>query len=62
MVANCHTPVYHVVVGEINGREQIQKLAKKLDEISFLSIADEYCGEIALGDDFHWVPTHWPMK
>jgi hypothetical protein len=62
MFANCHTPVYHVVVGEINGKEQIQNLAKKLDEISFLSIHDDYCGELVLGDDFHWAPTYWPMK
>jgi hypothetical protein len=59
LVANDRTPVYHVVVGDIIGRENIEHVLVRLKgQIEILPI-DSPVKDGSWGD--HWRPNMWPL-
>ncbi len=61
LFANNHTPMYHVVVGEVRGATEITRVVGKLGDIKrsqFLAGAD--LSSAGIGRD-HWLPQIWPL-
>ena len=60
LYANNHTPVYHVVVGEVSGVQRVQKALDKLgdgtDYITPDIIVSRSSGSLP-----HWMPVRWPL-
>lgn len=56
--ANIHSPAYHVVVGDVSGRENVDRVLRKLD------VTPVYPGMIsnlATSVTDHWMPSKWPL-
>jgi hypothetical protein len=60
--SNEHTPTYHVVVGDVVGRDRIAALLNKLGPIE-VSEMRPTATAIAphSATDSHWTPTIWPL-
>ncbi|MBB3213446.1 hypothetical protein FHW67_002738 [Herbaspirillum sp. Sphag1AN] len=61
LVADNHTPVYHVVVGKVEGLEKVAFVQKKLDGADgcfSMSVAD---AREKHGDTYKWLPSKWPL-
>ena len=61
LYANAQTPTYHVVVGDVIGRDKVTEVIRKLEPGDFVS-----CDSISvLKDDAksssHWMPNQWPL-
>jgi hypothetical protein len=61
LYANAHTPTYHVVVGDVVGREKVEKVKKKLEASYSVDIPDQCDFTREPSDEFHWMPRVWPM-
>ncbi len=62
LVANCQTPIYHVVVGTAQGTDRVSAIHKKLDGAESVTITNETTFKPTLDDVLHWMPRSWPMK
>lgn len=61
LYANNQTPVYHVVVGDVVGAGQVDKVWQKLSAADAIEINSSMIpGYTALGEN-HWVPRVWPL-
>lgn len=59
LYANAHTPVYHVVVGDVLGHENVAAALRKLDgETTFISPRSFLSNSPQPG---HWFPRVWPL-
>ncbi|AIV53161.1 hypothetical protein NCW_00693 [Burkholderia pseudomallei] len=61
MVANCQTPIYHVVVGKVTGEEQVANVLAKLEATCTISITNEATYRPPSDERLHWVPRLWPL-
>lgn len=61
MVANCQTPVYHVVVGKVTGEEQVANVLAKLEAACTISITNEATYRPPSDERLHWIPRLWPL-
>ncbi|HEY5801375.1 MAG TPA: HNH endonuclease [Burkholderiaceae bacterium] len=62
LLANCHTPEYHVVVGEITGRDKIREVEEKIAATFSVIVPDEFAGPLSKHEGFHWLPLCWPPE
>lgn len=60
LFANCHTPVYHAVVGTVSGAEHVARVIEKLAARVTCVFPDASAYRPPTGDDFHWLPRLWP--
>ncbi|HXH47037.1 MAG TPA: HNH endonuclease [Bradyrhizobium sp.] len=58
LFSNNGTPIYHVVVGDVTGRERV---ASVLDQLGATVAMSELSDIMAGGTDSHWSPRIWPL-
>jgi hypothetical protein len=61
LFANNHTPSYHVVVGDVMGRENVEKVNKKLGAQGEILFSDNISFQKIDHKKFHWMPQVWPL-
>lgn len=61
LCANNHTPTYHVVVGDVVGRENVAMVDQKLDAYCSVELTAQFDPAKELPDEFHWAPRVWPV-
>ncbi|MEF9481090.1 HNH endonuclease [Ralstonia sp. 1B3] len=61
LTANCHTPVYHAVVGAVTGPDSVAKVLNKLQAPAPTLMADSATYQPIQDDRFHWQPRVWPL-
>jgi HNH endonuclease len=61
LLANNHTPTYHVVVGEVIGRENMKRIDEKLNAIYPSGKNIDYIVGNAPAE-IPWAPSIWPVK
>ncbi len=59
LYANAHTPIYHVVVGDVVGETNVAAAWQKLDGIESVILPFSYVRE--LSKQPHWLPMAWPL-
>jgi hypothetical protein len=61
LIANDHTPTYHVVVGDISGHDNIASAMTKIGPftVGAMSTPPPF-GELA-STEMHWMPKVWPL-
>lgn len=62
LLANNDTPTYHVVVGEVIGRENLERISAKLNAVQPTEKIVGFDSASALSSGYHWVPQVWPVK
>ena len=61
LFANCMTPVYHVVVGDVVGSEAVANAMLKIEATIEVKVSDERLYKKPDLPQFHWMPIAWPM-
>jgi hypothetical protein len=59
LFANAHTPVYHVVVGDVLGRENVEAALHKFDGETAVISSRTFMNNTPPPD--HWFPRAWPL-
>lgn len=62
LLANNDTPTYHVVVGEVIGNENIERISTKLGAIASSEEVDNFNSASATNNNYPWTPQVWPAK
>jgi HNH endonuclease len=62
ILADKHTPEYHVLVGDVTGKEKVAYVRKKITATYDVSIPDDSNGPQNPADEYHWMPRIWPLK
>ncbi|MDC7785094.1 hypothetical protein PQJ75_02375 [Rhodoplanes sp. TEM] len=57
LYANLHTPVYHVVVGDVLGESSVRSVIAKLESVD---VGIGAIGSIE-AEGSHWLPNVWPL-
>jgi hypothetical protein len=61
LVANNYTPVYHVVVGKVEGFEKVMYIKNKLEAVgTTISMTVSVTRQMP-EDRYHWLPNKWPI-
>jgi len=61
IIADSHTPVYHVVVGDVSGKDNVNYVIEKIVATYKVSIPDDTSGPQNPSDEYHWMPRIWPI-
>jgi len=61
IVADNHTPAYHVLVGDVKGKEKVKYVRKKATATWDVIVRDDTEGPQNPADDHHWMPRIWPL-
>ena len=61
LYANAHTPIYHVVVGDVVGETNVAAAWQKLDGIESAILPFSYVRESEPSKQLHWLPRTWPL-
>jgi hypothetical protein len=61
LFANCHTPVYHVIIGTVTGRERVTRVTRKIEATYSVTIENPITYKPIQDDKFHWMPRLWPL-
>lgn len=61
LYANSHTPTYHVVVGDVLGREKILDVMKKLGPGEMVMASSISVSNEEANTSGHWMPKQWPL-
>lgn len=56
--SNNATPTYHVVVGDVSGREQVVAVLSRIGPLEHIG---ETFSSVAISKDDHWSPSVWPL-
>lgn len=62
LLANNATPTYHVVVGEVIGSENIERIGKKLHAMRPIEKVERINSTSAIHNGYSWTPQVWPVK
>lgn len=62
LVANNATPTYHVVVGEVHGKENMDRINAKISALEPPTTDISLDTTTALASGYHWIPRVWPLK
>ena len=60
LFANAHTPIYHVVVGDVCGPDEVARLLNKLGP-GTITLSPEVGGGTAFGSQEHSMPEVRPL-
>lgn len=61
ILADNHTPVYHVVVGDVSGKDNVQHVRNKISATYDVTIPDDTSCTQNPEDKYHWMPRVWPL-
>lgn len=61
ILPNNVTPTYHVLVGDVEGDEESEKIYNKIEATYSLNITNASIYKPIDDDTFHWLPSHWPL-
>ncbi|MCH7501108.1 MAG: hypothetical protein IH886_14080 [Nitrospinae bacterium] len=61
LIANNHTPIYHVVVGDVTGQENVEKVIKKLGVIDITLLPEKITPTEKALEKHEWMPQVWPL-
>ena len=61
LLANNHTPNYHVVVGDVRGRENVERVIRKIGEVEIKLISENSAADNELGNENDLFPSVWPL-
>lgn len=61
LFANAHTPTYHVVVGDVVGRERVAIVKNKLEASWMVELPDQFDSPGDPPEEHHWMPRIWPL-
>ncbi|MNN23093.1 hypothetical protein D3C81_1364770 [compost metagenome] len=58
---NCQTPAYHVVVGDVEGAAEADRVFEKIEATYSVDVLDVEKYEMRAEASFHWMPFQWPL-
>jgi len=61
ILPNNSTPTYHVVVGDVDGEEESDRIYKKIEVTYSFDIINAGSYKPVNNDIFHWMPSYWPL-
>lgn len=61
IIADNHTPIYHVVVGDVFGKDNVRNVREKLVASTAVVIPDNASTAQPHNDELHWMPRVWPL-
>lgn len=61
LIANNHTPTYHVVVGDVTGRENVETVIGKLEDSELIMLPTTFASPEESSEEYHWMPQVWPL-
>lgn len=61
LVANAHTPKYHVVVGDVIGRERVARVLQRIGSVEIRPPGSTRPLPPLASDDGHCMPLIWPL-
>jgi hypothetical protein len=61
LYANNGTPTYHVVVGDVSGRDRIAALLRKIGPLELSGERSRELNPTAVSKSDHWTPDVWPL-
>lgn len=61
IIASSHTPVYHVIVGDVTGKKNVRYVREKLIATYTVVIPDDTSSVQNPIDEHHWMPRVWPL-
>jgi HNH endonuclease len=61
LVANNHTPTYHVIVGKVEGMDRVSNVVERLDTRCSVDMPESFDIPREPPDDLHWMPRNWPL-
>lgn len=56
LIANNHTPAYHVVVGDVTGKENVEKVIEKLGGSDIKLLPEKIATQEKALENYHWMP------
>jgi hypothetical protein len=62
IVANNHTPTYHVVVGDVKGEDKVTYVREKLDGSDDFLVTYRFMPQAIKSDEYYWMPRVWPLN
>lgn len=61
LLANNHTPNYHIVVGDVRGRKNVERVIRKIGEVEIKLIFENNAAVNELGNENDLFPSVWPL-
>ena len=61
LYANTHSPVYHVVVGDVIGRNEVSVVWNKLGDGETTRLSLPRANDADRSTQAHWEPYAWPL-
>jgi hypothetical protein len=61
LVADNHTPTYHVVVGYVTGEDRVRAVAEKLEARYAVDMPEQFDSPREPPHELHWMPSIWPL-
>jgi hypothetical protein len=61
LFSNTHSPTYHVVVGDVTGKERVTSALAKLDETKSFELSTGLGFDQSALARYHWAPRVWPL-
>ncbi len=61
LIANNHTPTYHVIVGDVIGREKVEIVKNKLEAAYAFELPEQFDSPRDPSEEWHWMPRIWPL-
>ncbi|RUL68414.1 hypothetical protein EKH80_23500 [Dyella choica] len=55
------TPAYHVLVGDVSGTTEVNRVLEKIAATSTVTVVDASLYRKPSDDSFHWMPDRWPL-
>lgn len=60
-LSNCHTPSYHVLVGDVQGSAEVDRVYEKIEANYSIDVIDTKKYKLGHDETFHWMPSQWPL-
>jgi hypothetical protein len=61
ILPNNVTPTYHVLVGDVQGDEEADRVYKKIEATYSFDVTNTSTYKPVDDDVFHWMPSNWPL-
>jgi len=58
---NCQTPIYHVLVGDVIGASEVNRVLRKIKATCTVDVIDTSLYRKPSDEKFHWMPSKWPL-
>lgn len=61
ILPNNETPAYHVLVGDVEGETEANRIFEKIEATYSIDVTDISLYTPIVDDAFHWMPSKWPL-